>query len=124
MPTPAETHPASTPLGQPQANGTPEQLRLKVDGMVCAGCAASVQGVLEKQTGVTSASVSFTEGRATVVGDRLDLPQLIRAIEGRGFKAEEAGEELAPSELKSEIELRQQAIERLKKRSESVSPAG
>jgi P-type Cu+ transporter len=112
MPSPAEIHPAATAAEEPRPNGSLRQIRLKVDGMVCAGCAASVQGALEKQSGVESASVSFTEGRATVVGDHLDLPQIIRAIEGRGYTAVEAGEELAPSELKSEIELRQQANER------------
>jgi len=112
MPVPTEIHP-SQHNGQAAIGNRSQEVRLNVDGMVCAGCAASVQGALEKQAGVSSASVSFTEGRATVVGVHLDLPTLIRAIEGRGFSAEQAGEELAPAELKSEIEIRQQANERL-----------
>jgi Cu+-exporting ATPase len=88
------------------------QVTLKVDGMVCAGCAASVQKALESRADVSSASVSFTTGRAAVSGQSLALDELIAAVEGRGFTASVADDELAPSELKSEIELAQQTRER------------
>ncbi len=87
-------------------------LHLKVSGMVCAGCAAAVQKALEARPEVNSASVSFTTGRATVEGVGIDTDEMIRAIEARGFSAQAADDELAPSELLSEIELAQLKRER------------
>jgi copper chaperone CopZ len=39
---------------------------LSIDGMTCEGCAAGLQAALAKVSGVTSASVSYEEGRARV----------------------------------------------------------
>lgn len=80
--------------------------------MVCAGCAASVQRALESRPEVASASVSVTDGRATVQGVNLEAEMLIEAIEARGFRASPESAELAPSEMLSEIELRQARSER------------
>ncbi len=98
----------SAPAGGP-ANG---ELTFKVTGMMCAGCAASVQGALESRPGVTGASVSVTSGRATVTGEDLDPDDLVRAIAGRGFTAEPLLGGASAQEMRSEIELRQQANER------------
>ncbi len=84
-----------------------QELRLRVKGMTCAGCAQSVRGAIESRPGVRSASVSFTEGLATVVGDGLEPEALIEAVRGRGYDAEPIAEEAAPAELRSEIELHQ-----------------
>ncbi len=89
-----------------------DRIHLKVEGMVCAGCAASVQKALESRPGVASATVSVTDGRATVRGSGLDPDALAQAIEARGFHATPETEVLAPSELRTEIELRQQRSER------------
>lgn len=89
-----------------------ERRHLKVEGMTCAGCAATVQQALESIQGVTSASVSVTTGRASVEGVQLDMQTLIQAVESRGYGAESAEEELAPSQLRTEIELTQSKRER------------
>ncbi|MHC4101002.1 MAG: heavy metal translocating P-type ATPase [Planctomycetota bacterium] len=90
-----------------------EEIRLRVSGMDCAGCAASIQRALEARPDVHSAAVSFTEGLATVVGEALRPEALVEAVRGRGFDAEPLGDEIAaPAELRSEIELRQAQRER------------
>jgi Cu+-exporting ATPase len=89
------------------------EIRLKVSGMDCAGCAATVQRALEARPGVHSAAVSFTDGLATVVGEAVQPKDLIEAIRGRGYDAEPLGDEIgAPAQLRSEIELRQALRER------------
>jgi Cu+-exporting ATPase len=93
-----------------------QPLHFKVRGMHCAGCAGLVQRAIESQPGVQSAAVSVTEGRATVQGDGLDAPSIIRAVHDSGYEAELIDELPAPAELRSEIELRQSRNEREWKR--------
>jgi len=62
MPT---AHPAASPvILKPER----EELKLQISGMTCAGCAPSIQKALEDRADVTSASVSFSAGMATVEG--------------------------------------------------------
>ncbi len=63
--------------------------QLKVKGMTCSGCVASVKRVLEGVPGVKAAEVSLTEGRAIVRYDAsvADAAQFKRAIEDAGFEA-------------------------------------
>lgn len=42
------------------------ELRLKIGGMACDGCAERLQGVLAAGPGVRSADVSYADGAATV----------------------------------------------------------
>jgi Cu+-exporting ATPase len=96
-----------------QAREPAQEVRLKVSGMSCAGCAATVQRAIEARPGVRSAAVSFTDGLATVVGEALRPEMLIEAVRGRGYDAEPIGDETAaPAEVRSEIELRQARRER------------
>jgi Cu+-exporting ATPase len=90
----------------------PKELRLKVSGMTCAGCAAAVQRAIESHPGVTSASVSVTDGMATVDGESLPVDEIIVSIRGRGYDAEPIHDRADPAELRSEIELRQARHER------------
>ena len=95
----------------PQKGG--QELRLRVSGMNCAGCAAAVQNAIESTPGVRSAAVSFTDGLATVEGEDLQPHPLIEAVRTRGFDAEAlSGDAAAPAEMCSEIELRQALRER------------
>jgi Cu+-exporting ATPase len=90
-----------------------EEVRLRVSGMDCAGCAANVQRALEAGPGVESAAVSFTDGLATVVGKALRPEALVEAVRDRGYDAEPLGDEVAaPAALRSDIELRQARRER------------
>ena len=84
-----------------------DELLLKVTGMTCAGCAAAVQKAVEARPGVSSASVSVTDGMASVVGEGLDPAGIVEAIRQRGFDAAPLDDRPAPAELRSEIELRQ-----------------
>ena len=89
-----------------------DELLLKVTGMTCAGCAAAVQKAVEARPGVSSASVSVTDGMASVVGEGLDPDGIVEAIRQRGFDAAPMDDRPAPAELRSEIELRQAREER------------
>ena len=61
---------------------------LKVEGMHCDGCAATIQALLERNGGVRKAAVSFKEGSARVLYDpaQMDESRLIAAIEKGGYK--------------------------------------
>lgn len=101
------TNDAAAAPGRP--NG---ELRLRVRGMECAGCAANVQRAVEAEEGVASASVSYTEGVATIAGEHLDADRFIKVIQGRGFDAEPIVERASVSERRTEIEQRQTQRER------------
>ncbi len=88
------------------------QLRLKVSGMHCASCAATVQRAIEARPGVRSAAVSVNDGTATIHGTDLQPEAIVQAVRDRGFDAEPAAEAVAPAELRSEIEIRQARRER------------
>lgn len=64
-------------------------VELKVNGMVCGGCAVSVRNALLETPGVASASVDHEAGRATVEYDptKASTTQLIEAVNKTGFKA-------------------------------------
>jgi uncharacterized membrane protein YraQ (UPF0718 family)/copper chaperone CopZ len=70
----------------PAATG-PADLTLKVDGMTCPHCVASVKRALEGIAEVTEASPDLTAGLVRIRGEHLDASGLIRAIEGAGFAA-------------------------------------
>lgn len=60
-------------------------LTFGVEGMSCASCAARVETVLNKQPGVTIASVNFAGAKAAVTSSEADVEQLRAAIEKIGF---------------------------------------
>ena len=61
---------------------------LKIDGMTCGGCRASVERLLAAQPGVRKASVDLAEGRAVVAADDGVAAQaLADAVEGAGYDA-------------------------------------
>ena len=61
---------------------------LKVDGMSCGGCVASVTRVLSALPGVSDAKVSLQGGTAQVTFDetRTNPAALRTAIEGAGYE--------------------------------------
>ncbi len=85
--------------------GRPVPLQFRVSGMSCAGCAATVQKAIESRPGVSSASVSVTEGIAEVVGEGFDTDSIVEAVRQRGYDARPVAEAPAPAELRSEIEI-------------------
>ncbi|HQU16951.1 MAG: heavy-metal-associated domain-containing protein [Gammaproteobacteria bacterium] len=60
----------------------------KIRGMRCAGCAQIVQTMLERNDGVRTCSVSFTDGTARVLFDpaRIDEDRLASSIEQAGYR--------------------------------------
>ncbi len=90
-----------------------QEVQLKVTGMHCASCAATVQRAIEADPQVRSASVSVTAGMATVHGQSLEPQRLIQAVRDRGYDAVPITAPAAPAELRSEIELRQRRQESL-----------
>ena len=62
-------------------------VELKITGMHCAGCVASVENALRKVEGVEEAVVNLTLGKATVLGS-VDPTQLIQSVDQTGYSAE------------------------------------
>jgi copper chaperone len=64
-----------------------EAITLKIDGMTCGGCVASVERVLKAVPGVVAAKVQLDPGLAEVNFDpaRTGAPALRTAIEAAGF---------------------------------------
>ncbi len=75
--------------------------------MHCASCAATVQRAIEAGPGVRSATVSFTDGTATVLGSDLEPKTLVQAVRDRGYDAQPMVGATAPADQRSEIEVRQ-----------------
>ena len=61
---------------------------LKIEGMTCGGCKASVERLLAAQPGVRHAAVDLAAGRATVTAeDGVAAQALTDAVEGAGYDA-------------------------------------
>ena len=73
-------------------------MTLAVEGMHCASCVATIEGVLTGVTGVAEASVSLGTGRAHVTGRSLDARRLIEAVRSTGYSARLASEASAEEE--------------------------
>lgn len=66
-------------------------LMLKVDGMSCGHCVASVKKTLEGMEAVTEATPDLSSGLVRVCGDHLDAATLVVAVEKAGFRASQTG---------------------------------
>ena len=66
---------------------------LAIHGMTCAGCVSAVEHALRRVPGVAEASVNLATEEARVIFSAVpaaragDLPSLIRAVEGAGYRA-------------------------------------
>jgi copper chaperone CopZ len=65
-----------------------ETTKLKVTGMTCGGCAASVEKTLLKVPGVRSAQVALREGEAEVQHEGADVEAMTTALQKSGYGAE------------------------------------
>lgn len=59
---------------------------LKIEGMTCGHCVATVKKALEAVPGVQSAQVSLSERSAEVVGT-VPLTSLVEAVDAEGYAA-------------------------------------
>lgn len=66
-----------------------KQVILKVEGMSCATCPATVKAALKRLSRVINADVSFKEAKATVsyYKGKVTVEQMIKAIEDVGYHA-------------------------------------
>ena len=64
---------------------TPHPWSLAITGMSCAGCAARLERLLGKQTGISRASVNFATGKAQIHSEGPSLADVIALIEQAGF---------------------------------------
>src|SRR5688572_10682243 len=69
-----------------------KQVELGVEGMTCASCAARVERVLKRQSGVEHAGVNFATGRASIAFDEtsVGVDALQTAVERIGYRLVEA----------------------------------
>lgn len=76
-------------LGVMTAAAFTKTVTIKVDGMKCAKCSASVSKALKATDGVESAEVSSEKGEAVIKYDdsKLDEAKLHEVINSTGFKA-------------------------------------
>lgn len=68
-------------------NESTNPLTLKIEGMSCGHCKATVTEALQSVPGVTSVDVDLDEGKAIVNGDNLDTEAAIQAVKAEGFRA-------------------------------------
>ncbi|MFL9592950.1 heavy-metal-associated domain-containing protein [Aeromonas schubertii] len=61
-------------------------IELKIEGMSCGGCAASLERALGAQPGVTAVKVDFASATARIEGE-VEPAALVALIEAQGFHA-------------------------------------
>lgn len=83
------------------------QIELKVDEMNCAACSSTVEKALRKVSGVDSASVAYSTGRATIKGHNLDGDVLAQIATDSGYPSQVIDAGIDPAQLVTEIETRQ-----------------
>jgi copper chaperone CopZ len=64
-----------------------KQVTLKITGMHCGGCSASVEKALKGVTGVSAASVNLEAAQASVEydSDKTNEKDLVKAVKTAGF---------------------------------------
>jgi Cu+-exporting ATPase len=74
-------------MGGEKEGGNMTQTKLKITGMHCAGCAASVEKALKVVKGVSSAAVDLAANQASVEFDpaKTDTQALAAAVKKAGF---------------------------------------
>ena len=68
---------------------------IQITGMTCAACSARIEKKLQKMEGTAHAGVNLTTERATLEYDptKLNLDDILKAIQGLGYGAVQAAEE-------------------------------
>lgn len=67
-----------------------KEIKLKIEGMHCAGCSNRLEKILNNVDGVESAKVSLEEKSADIKynEEELELNTILQEIEDAGFKGE------------------------------------
>ena len=83
---------------------SPPPIRLALDGLRCAGCAASVEKALRAVPGVAQAQVNFASRSAEIRG-QANVAALIAAVAAAGYQASEVIDEEAAERARESAEL-------------------
>jgi Cu+-exporting ATPase len=85
-----------------------KKIILDISGMHCASCATNITAALKKLAGVVTAQVNFTLEQAHIEyePDKINLTELIGAIEKMGYKAQTQGASLDKREELRDRETR------------------
>lgn len=67
-----------------------KEIKLKIEGMHCAGCSNRLEKILNNVDGVESAKVSLEEKSADIKynEEEVELNTILQGIEDAGFKGE------------------------------------
>lgn len=67
-----------------------KEIKLKIEGMHCAGCSNRLEKILNNVDGVESAKVSLEEKSANIKynEEEVELNTILQEIEDAGFKGE------------------------------------
>ena len=67
-----------------------KEIKLKIEGMHCAGCSTRLERILNNLEGVEKAKVSLEEKQATIKFDetKTNIENIKEAIADAGFKGE------------------------------------
>ena len=65
-----------------------KEIKLKIEGMHCAGCSNRLEKILNNVDGIESAKVSLEEKSADIKYNEVELNTILQEIEDAGFKGE------------------------------------
>ena len=67
-----------------------KEIKLKIEGMLCAGCSNRLEKILNNVDGIESAKVSLEEKSADIKynEEEVELNTILQEIEDAGFKGE------------------------------------
>ncbi|WP_392558644.1 heavy metal translocating P-type ATPase [Orbus mooreae] len=72
----------------PPSEDDEQQVILSIGEMSCASCVNRIEKALNKVAGVKSTQVNLATEKATVIGNHLDVAQLIQSVEDAGYTAQ------------------------------------
>ena len=75
-----------------------KSLELKIEGMHCSGCAATVEALVTREPGVKAATVSHAESKGRILYDpeATEPDRLVAAIEKAGYRVSIAPQAAGP----------------------------
>lgn len=90
----APVHNGANGAVQTAAAAEQAQVDLAIGGLTCASCTTTVERTLRSLPGIERADVNFAMGNAhvTYTPERVDVHQMVEAVEGAGYSAAPRGE--------------------------------
>ncbi|OQX53799.1 MAG: hypothetical protein B5M53_06490 [Candidatus Cloacimonas sp. 4484_209] len=91
------------PIKQKQMSHSPtESVKLKIEGITCAACVATIERTLKKEKGVVKANVNLATEEATIsyMPDVIQTEDLIKVVEISGYRVLKDKEDIPMKEAK------------------------